>query len=452
MVSDFFTTTIGEQLTLQRGFDITKKEQLAGNVPVVSSGGISSFHNVAKVTAPGVVLGRKGSLGTVYFLKEDYWPHDTTLWVKDFKGNNPRFVYYFFQGMASELKKMDVGAANPALNRNHVHPLMIEWPSKHIQDKIVEIASSLDDKILLNRQINQTLEQMAQALFKSWFVDFDPVVDNSLDAGFFEQDIDFPDELLRRAEARRTVREHCDSKPLPDAIRQLFPAAFEECAEPSLGLGGWVPKGWTGQPIKSHCVKVQNGGTPSRSNSEYWDNGNIPWLTSGEVRQSIITSVDNTITVIGLQNSSAKWVDSRSTLVALYGATAGEVSITAEPLTTNQAVCALMPKESYCWLNYLQVRNKTKEMQSNAVGSAQQNISKGLVENLMVISPPLSIVETFHQKTESLFVKAIANKKMLIELAHLRDTLLPKLISGELRLDNIEAELAKVEVASCTEP
>ena len=107
MVSDFFTTTIGEQLTLQRGFDITKKEQLAGNVPVVSSGGISSFHNVAKVTAPGVVLGRKGSLGTVYFLKEDYWPHDTTLWVKDFKGNNPRFVYYFFQGMASELKKMD---------------------------------------------------------------------------------------------------------------------------------------------------------------------------------------------------------------------------------------------------------------------------------------------------------------------------------------------------------
>lgn len=85
---------------------------------------------------------------------------------------------------------------------------------------------------------------MAQTLFKSWFVDFDPVVDNALDAGFFEQDLEFSDELLRRAEARKAVRESADFKPLPEDIRQLFPAAFEECSEPSLGLGGWVPEGW----------------------------------------------------------------------------------------------------------------------------------------------------------------------------------------------------------------
>ncbi|MFA0350869.1 restriction endonuclease subunit S, partial [Vibrio sp. 10N.222.55.C6] len=155
MGSNFFSTTIGEQITLQRGFDITKKEQQEGNVPVVSSGGISSYHNVSKVEAPGVVLGRKGTLGTVFFVEKDFWPHDTSLWVKDFKGNNPQFVYYFFKGMSAELKKMDVGAANPALNRNHVHPLQVEWPRREVQDQIVSVGAALDQKITLNNQINQ---------------------------------------------------------------------------------------------------------------------------------------------------------------------------------------------------------------------------------------------------------------------------------------------------------
>ncbi|HEJ9650678.1 TPA: restriction endonuclease subunit S [Proteus mirabilis] len=202
-----------------------------------------------------------------------------------------------------------------------------------------------------------------------------------------------------------------------------------------------MPKGWKGQPIKTHCVKIQNGGTPSRSNSDYWDGGNIPWLTSGEVRQSIVTNVENTITDLGLQNSSAKWVSSYSTLVALYGATAGEVSINVDPLTTNQAVCALIPKESYCWFNYLQVRNKTIEMQNQAVGSAQQNISKRLVENLIVISPLPYIVEIFNQRVEPLFLKSIFNQKMAMELTKLRDTLLPKLISGELSLSDIKIDI-----------
>lgn len=353
----------------------------------------------------------------------------------------PEYLLYAYLSpeFQQEIKKRTIhGATVDRIALKELPDFNIRIPPLDEQRRVVDTLNSINSKLTVNRQINQTLEQMAQALFKSWFVDFDPVVDNALDAGFFEQVLDLPDELLRRAEARKTVRAQAGFKPLPAATRQLFPAAFEPCDEPSLGLGGWVPKGWTGRPIKTLCVKVQNGGTPNRSNPEYWDNGHIPWLTSGEVRQSIITSVVNNITTNGLINSSAKWVDSRSTLVALYGATAGEVSINSEALTTNQAVCALIPKENYCWFNYLQVRNKTKEMQSNAVGSAQQNISKGLVESLMVISPPLSIVEAFHHKAEPLFVKAIANNKMQVELANLRDTLLPKLISGELSLDEFE--------------
>ena len=119
-------TTVGDQLTLQRGFDITKNEQRDGDVPVVSSGGVKSFHDTPMAKAPGVVIGRKGTLGKCFYMDQDYWPHDTTLWVKDFKNNEPRFIYYLLLGL--DVKHLDSGAANPALNRNQVHPIKITWP------------------------------------------------------------------------------------------------------------------------------------------------------------------------------------------------------------------------------------------------------------------------------------------------------------------------------------
>ncbi|HEK0745857.1 TPA: restriction endonuclease subunit S [Proteus mirabilis] len=432
---------LGQLISLQRGHDLPTQNRVNGQIPVMGSSGLTGWHNVSKCTGPGVVIGRSGnSMGVVSYSDSDFWPLNTCLYVTDFKGNDEKYIYYMLQQI--DFDKFNSGSAQKSLNRNAVYPynVMVTIDIEE-QKSIGKILANFEDKITLNRQINQTLEQMAQTLFKSWFVDFDPVVDNALDAGFFEQDLGFSEELLHRVEVRKAVRESDNFKPLSEDIRRLFPNAFEECAEPALGLGGWVPKGWKGQPIKTHCVKIQNGGTPSRSNSDYWDGGNIPWLTSGEVRQSIVTNVENTITDLGLQNSSAKWVSSYSTLVALYGATAGEVSINVDPLTTNQAVCALIPKESYCWFNYLQVRNKTIEMQNQAVGSAQQNISKRLVENLIVMSPLPYIVEIFNQRVEPLFLKSIFNQKMAMELTKLRDTLLPKLISGELSLSDIKIDI-----------
>jgi len=112
---------LGDIVTFQRGFDITKKEQTTGEYPVVSSSGVKSYHKEYKVKKPGVVIGRKGTLGTVFFLNTDFWPHDTSLWVKNFHGNNPLFIYYFLKGF--DLEKYDVGSSNPTLNRNHVHLL-----------------------------------------------------------------------------------------------------------------------------------------------------------------------------------------------------------------------------------------------------------------------------------------------------------------------------------------
>ncbi|EGX6964354.1 restriction endonuclease subunit S [Vibrio alginolyticus] len=303
------------------------------------------------------------------------------------------------------------GSAQAGANATVLGKFEVTLPPKNVQDYVVDVISCLSSKISLNTSTNQTLEEMAQAIFKSWFVDFDPV----------------------KAKMNGEQPEGMDA-----ATASLFP---EKLVESELGL---IPEGWEIKPIKDLCSKVQNGGTPKRSESSYWDNGDIPWLTSGEVRQSIITSVENRITQLGLDKSSAKWVPELSTLVALYGATAGEVSITSIPLTTNQAVCALMPKKEHQWYNYLQLKSRVAELAGKAVGSAQQNISKGLVESTEVLSVPESLLEAFNAQVENLFKLRICNLQENVELGNLRDTLLPKLLSGEIELGQAQ-ELAEVE-------
>jgi type I restriction enzyme S subunit len=165
----FHKVRLGEVLTLQRGFDITKTEQTEGDVPIVSSSGISSFHNKWKVQGPGVVIGRKGTLGTVHYLRQNYWPHDTTLWVKDFKGNTPRFLSYFLQTL--KLENFDVGASNPTLNRNHVHKIKIIFPKDvDIQRKIAAILSAYDELIENNQRRIALLEKLAEEIYREWFV------------------------------------------------------------------------------------------------------------------------------------------------------------------------------------------------------------------------------------------------------------------------------------------
>jgi type I restriction enzyme S subunit len=191
------------------------------------------------------------------------------------------------------------------------------------------------------------------------------------------------------------------------------------------------------------CVKIQNGGTPKRDNEEFWNNGTIPWLTSGEVRQSVILSVKNTITEYGLANSSAKWLPARSTVVAMYGATAGQVAFIYNKLTTNQAVCGLVPKEHFQYFNYLLIEGNVKHFENQARGSAQQNISKGIIEESAAIIPPLHVVQSFEDLAHPIFEKWAKNMETNDQLTKLRDTLLPKLISGELRIPEAEQLIEK---------
>ncbi|WP_456473211.1 restriction endonuclease subunit S [Desulfolithobacter sp.] len=162
------TAKLGDVLTLKRGYDLPNRTRQPGNVPVVSSSGITGSHNVAKVKAPGVVTGRYGTLGEVFYVTEDFWPLNTALYVLDFKGNNPRWVSYFLRQVLG--RPTSDKAAVPGVNRNVLHARMVRYPDTDTQKRIASKLATYDDLIENNRRRVRLLEQSARLLYKEWFV------------------------------------------------------------------------------------------------------------------------------------------------------------------------------------------------------------------------------------------------------------------------------------------
>src|SRR5574337_2019793 len=210
MRSEWRDCTLGEFVRLQRGHDLTASEQQPGNIPVMGSAGPNGTHSEARAQGPGVVIGRSGaSIGRVHYSVIDYWPHNTCLYVTDFLGNHPRFAYYLLQTL--DLAGYNSGSAQPSLNRNYIYGMPLRVPAPEEQQRIVDVLQTFDDRIDLLRQTNATLESIAQALFKSWFIDFDPV---------------------------RALGQGREPEGMDAATAALFPAEFEESTL------GWIPKGW----------------------------------------------------------------------------------------------------------------------------------------------------------------------------------------------------------------
>ncbi len=168
------STRLGNFVTLQRGHDLPDPERRPSKVPILGSFGITGYHDTAKAKGPGVTVGRSGaSFGVVSYSPVDYWPLNTALYVIDFHGNDERFAYYLLKSL--DFTRYNSGSAQPSLNRNYIHPIPVEVPPLPEQRAIAHILGMLDDKIELNRRMNEMLEAMARVIFKSWFVDFDPV-------------------------------------------------------------------------------------------------------------------------------------------------------------------------------------------------------------------------------------------------------------------------------------
>lgn len=162
------TTRLGDVITLQRGHDLPDSRRQDGDVPVVSSSGITGHHNEAKAKAPGVVTGRYGTLGEVFYMEQDYWPLNTALYVTDFKGNDPRFISYFLHNVLHNYQSDK--AAVPGVNRNVLHELKVRITDTKTQNKIADILSAYDDLIDNNRRRMALLEESARQLYQEWFV------------------------------------------------------------------------------------------------------------------------------------------------------------------------------------------------------------------------------------------------------------------------------------------
>lgn len=347
---------------------------------------------------------------------------------------NPLFYFYLFKSnYGREIMDpiIEQGAGASGIRGSDLSKLQVPYVELDKQNFIAEQLYDLDRKIQLNTQINQTLEQIAQTIFKSWFIDFDPVhaKANALANG---QTLEQATQAAMAVISGKNTQElHRLQTANPEQYQQLweiaeaFPSGFDEEG---------VPRGWEMTVVKSVCEKIQNGGTPKRSNKEYWNNGNIPWLSSGEVcNNNILVSSKEFITQLGLENSSTKLIEANSTLVALYASpTAGKCSFCAFKATTNQAVCALVPKEIYKYFNFYYLQTKEEYYSNQAVGSAQQNISKGIVENTPIFKPDNMILSYFNLIVGGLMNKQISNLKENDHLKSIRDELLPKLLSGEI--------------------
>lgn len=401
MSSEWIRTRIGQQATLQRGFDITKAAQRPGPIPVVSSAGISSWHDTAMVKGPGVVLGRKGVVGSVHYVEEDFWPHDTSLWVKDFHGNAPLFVYYFFLSRAKDLSALDVGSANPTLNRNHVHPIEVSWPSLKEQVAIGAFLGAIDDRIALLRETNATLEAIAQALFKSWFVDFDPV---------------------------RAKQQGRPPESLDPTTAALFPDDFEDTEL------GPVPKGWQRLPF-TETINVIGGGTPKTSIAEYW-NGDIPWYSvvdapaHGDV---FVIDTEKHISEDGLKNSSTKLLPIGTTIISARG-TVGKLALAGQVMAMNQSCYGLSGKAGDAYFTYFSTCRLVETLKQRTHGSVFDTITRDTLSGVSVIYPQKEIIDAFETVLQPVLDRIKENLKQAQTLATLRDTLLPRLISGQLRL------------------
>lgn len=171
-MNSFVKTAIGKLVEFQRGYDLPKSDFVEGPYPVRSSNGVLGYHNKYKCQGPGITIGRSGTVGLPHYIEDDFFPHNTTLFIKDFKGNHPRYIYYLIENL--KLNDWKSGSGVPTLNRNHLHPLEIK---AHIdlkeQKQIAKVLSDLDAKIEVNNKINAALEALAKTIYDYWFVQFD---------------------------------------------------------------------------------------------------------------------------------------------------------------------------------------------------------------------------------------------------------------------------------------
>ncbi|WP_244079714.1 restriction endonuclease subunit S [Escherichia coli] len=340
------------------------------------------------------------------------------------------YLLYLLQSsfVQNQLDGRASGSTVTGIKQSELREIILRLPPVSLQKSISHQLKCLDKKIDLNNKINKTLEQMSQTLFKSWFVDFDPVVDNALDAGN-----PIPEALHSRAELRQKVRNSADFKPLPAEIRSLFPSEFEE-TEP-----GWLPKGWKYGNLND-VTKILSGF--AFKSKDFGDEGkSVIKIKNINIDKTIDIDHTQKISDIVAKDVKRFQLFDGDILMAMTGATVGKFGILAsknhEEYYLNQRVAKFETDKKaylYCILNQ---ESTERFIINTAQGSAQPNISAKDILSIPLTLPSNEIITIFNTFVDPLFYRMIANTKVSLSLTELRDTLLPKLISGELSLEDL---------------
>lgn len=367
-------------VTLQRGFDLPKTEMRSGPYPVVGSTSIIGYHDQYKVEPPGVVMGRSGSLGVIQSINQPYWPHNTSLWVKDFKGNDPHFVYYKLQGF--DFRRFNAGAGVPTLNRNHLDNLEVEVPPLPVQRRIASILSAYDELIENNRRRIRILEEMARSLYREWFVNF-------------------------RFPGREKIK--------------FVPSSL-----------GPIPQGWEVKKIADMCESVTYGYTASATREEVgpkflritdivpdlidWDDVPFCEIGNDKAHKYLLKPGDIVVARTGATTGYAKRLNKRhpETVFASY-----LVRIRAKPGVSARALGILMESSEY-----------KQFIKTNIGGAAQPQANATVLTSLRLAVPPPPVAEQFDSLMEPLLDQAELLAIKSQNLRRTRDLLLPRLMSG----------------------
>ena len=385
---------LGAVLTLQRGYDLPQRERIPGSVPLVSSSGITDYHAVSKVRGPGVVTGRYGTLGKVFFVPDDFWPLNTTLYVSDFKGNDPRFISYFLRGI--DFFAYADKAAVPGVNRNHLHEAEVHYPTDVGEQRaIAHILGTLDDKIELNRRMNQTLEEMARAIFQDWFVDFGPV--------------------RAKLEGREPY--------LPPELWALFPDRLVDSAL------GEIPEGWEMKAL-DEIADYQNGLALQKFRPQEGEDRlpavKIAQLRSGRADGGEWAKVNIRPDCI-IDDGDVVFSWSGSLMVKVW--CGGRAAL-------NQHLFKVTSREYPKWFYSRRIQSNLSEFQDIAADKATTmgHIKREHLSSTKCVVPDRAMLTTANDTFANLLSQQISFDLRSRTLAAQRDALLPRLLSGQVRL------------------
>ena len=322
--------------------------------------------------------------------------------------DDPLFVYYNLSIRKEEIRAAAGGSAQPILNKSAFGRLDIGLPPPEEQRAIAHILGALDDKIELNRRMSETLEAMARALFKSWFVDFDPV--RAKQEGRWQRGQSLPG--------------------LPAHLYDLFP---DRLVDSELGE---IPEGWEEKAIDD-LAEIVGGSTPSTAHPAYWSDGIHCWATPKDLsalRTPVLLDTERRVTEAGLAQISSGLLP-KGTVLLSSRAPIGYLAIAEVPVAINQGFIAMKPRTGVPNLFLLLwARAAHEDILARANGSTFLEISKANFRPLRVVGPPLAVLDAFDRIARPLYERIVSIVRESSALAAMRDTLLPKLISGELRM------------------